>query len=74
MLTGGIGAYNDVELIDLSGQSLTCPEIPDTPHDLDESSVGTFIGDRALVCGGWAGGLGTNACYSYDSQVRRIFE
>ena len=54
------------ELIDLSGQSLDCPEIAAFP--VDYGSVGTFIDNKALVCGGISA-VEKSDCYSYDMQV-----
>ena len=57
-----------VELIDLSGQSLSCPSIPDFPIPI-YGSVGTFINGKALVCGGSDGDYKYRTCYSYNVQV-----
>ncbi len=58
------------ELYDLSGQNLTCPTIRDFPYYY--GSVGTFINDKAMVCGGYQNDSGyweSNFCYSYNMQV-----
>ncbi len=74
-----IGGYNSdhtaigkVEIIDLSGKNLSCPTIPDFP--IDYASVGTFISNKALVCGGRSDGNSTayDSCYSYTPGVKHI--
>ena len=64
MVVGGFPiAYGKSEIYDLSGQNLTCPSISDYP--VDYASVGTFIGNKSVVCGG----AYTSDCYSYNIQV-----
>ena len=56
------------ELLDISGQNLSCPDINDFP--IDYGSVGVFINNKALVCGGGNDGNFVTDCYSYDMQVQ----
>lgn len=69
MVVGGFEyAAGKVELVDLSGQKLKCPNITDFP--ISYGSVGTFINDKALVCGGFSGeSTYHNECYSYNKNV-----
>ena len=65
MVVGGRYTANGrSEIYDLSGQNLTCPAISDNP--IDDGSVGIFINNKALVCGG---DPSTSDCFSYDMQV-----
>ena len=65
-----VGGYNSAqrksEIYDLSGQNLNCPPINDYP--VNYGSVGTFIGNKTLVCGGYTTDYTSN-CYYYDMQV-----
>lgn len=74
MVVGGVGssssAFNDVEFIDLSGQGRTCRKPEDFPG-ARQGSVGTYIQERALVCGGYfyiGGGIYTSECYYYNTN------
>ena len=68
MVVGGNLAENQVEIVDLSGLNLTCPDIPD--HPVRYGSVGIFVNDAALVCGGYDGQTPhVGECYSYDNVV-----
>ncbi len=69
-MVGGIpeNSFSNVELIDLSGSSTSCPGISDHPEAL-YGAVGTFINDQPLVCGGYNIGSYINNCYGYDMQV-----
>ena len=68
MVVGGgpssSSANGKSEIYDLSGQNLTCPSIDDYPFDY--GSVGTFINNKTLVCGGYPQ---TSNCYSYNMEV-----
>lgn len=64
MIVGGSSAENLAELLDFSGQNRVCPEIPNCP--LDSGSVGVYIDGKALVCGGFNGGQGSDECYEFD--------
>ena len=66
MVVGGTPTFGDSELIDLSGQNLNCPDITDYP--VYSSHVGTFINNKAMVCGG-SGPLYSSDCNSYNMQV-----
>ena len=44
-------AYNKVEVVDLSDEIRTCPDIADYPGATD-GSVGTVMQDQAMACGG----------------------
>lgn len=52
MAVGGYprDSFYKVEIVDISGNNLTCQAIEDYP--VQEGSVGTFIGGRPIVCGG----------------------
>ena len=66
MVVGGMHAFNDVELIDLSGQGRTCRKPDDFP-EAAWGSVGEYFQDRPLVCGGFKGDL-LSECYYYNSN------
>ena len=72
MVVGGYpsASYGKAEIIDLSGQGLTCPTITDFP--IDYGSVGTFINNKTLVCGGTQGSAQLPDCYSYNMQVNLV--
>ena len=56
------------QIYDLSGQNLNCPLINDSFAEY--GSVGTFINNKAMVCGGYKyQGQYFSDCYSYDMQV-----
>ena len=54
----------DVELIDLTGQQRTCRKPDDFPGG-SKGSVGTYLQDRALVCGGCCY---SSECYYYHAN------
>ena len=62
MVVGGYpsSAYQDVELIDLSGQDRTCTKPPDFLGS-EYGSKGTYIGNGVIVCGGNL----NSRCYYY---------
>ena len=65
MVVGGFPAYFFVEIVDISGQNLTCPALPNYP--IEYGMVGTYINDKALVCGGHDNGADFYGdCYSYN--------
>ena len=70
MVVGGYSTYDTAEIYDLSGQNLNCPTIADPL--VDYGSVGTFINNKALVCGG--GSPYTSVCYSYNMQVNNVLK
>ncbi len=76
MVVGGepITAHRKVEIIDISGQKLTCPSIPDFP--VDYGSVGVFINNKAMVCGGHqtVSDDYVSDCYSYNMEVILYFK
>ena len=59
-----------MEILDISGNGLYCLNPVDYPVEL--GSVGTFIGDRPLVCGGYiADGFFPyyiDECYTYSFE------
>jgi hypothetical protein len=63
--------YNECEVVDLSGNKKDCPAIANHPSLYD--SIGTFIGGRALTCGGTDDGtfgepgFYMRECLSYDN-------
>lgn len=65
MVIGGINAEFKVEVIDLNGKS--CQSYPDFP--IAKYSVGTFINDKALVCGGFTSKKLEKDCYSLSIKV-----
>ena len=80
MVVGGYGtnAYNDVEFVDLSGNNRTCRAVSDY-EEAKYCSIGTFIDDKILVCGGTATGDAQpsefqDSCFNYfpddDSWVQ----
>lgn len=68
LVVGGTHAAHHVELHDLSGDNLQCPDIAD--HPVEDDTIGVFINDKAMVCGGNEyEDVYVNDCYSYDMQV-----
>ena len=70
MVVGGGGeAYKQSEIYDLSGENQDCPSISD--FSIPYGSVGTFINNKTLVCGGIDPSPGQyfSDCYSYNMQV-----
>ena len=73
MVVGGYpaSAYYDVELIDMTGQGRTCKK-PDVYPGAEYGSVGAFLQDRAIVCGGYSylndSYLFTSQCYYYNKD------
>ena len=65
MVVGGNPSFGKSEIYDLSGKNQNCSSISD--HPVDYSSVGTFINNKPMVCGG-ADPI-TSDCYSYNIQV-----
>ncbi len=78
MVVGGYAddhkPFNKVEIIDLSNQNLTCSPVPDFPY-AEYGSVGTYINNRALVCGGFNidEDIYYSDCYSYEDNVSNHF-
>ena len=73
MVVGGFPspAYKQVELVDFSGQNRTCIQPPDF-LGADFGSVGTYIDDYVIVCGG-ADFTGTtppydDTCWTYSNN------
>ena len=62
-------SFGKVELINLNEDNVTCPLIKDCP--LSHGSVGTFINDKPLVCGGYENQTQqySSECYSYHTMV-----
>ena len=75
MVVSGFGStdevFKKVEIIDLSGETSSCPTIDGFPGEADWNMVGTFINEKALVCGGKNLNLNNflDACFSYSDQV-----
>ena len=69
MVVGGdpINAHYQADFIDLSGSGRACPDVTFIP-ELEYGSVGTFIAEAPLVCGGFE-----DKCYSYDILVLPSF-
>jgi hypothetical protein len=67
MMVGGVGAYNDVELVYLSGNNISCQKPNDFPYTY--ASIGTFLQNQALVCGGRTSNDYSNSCYVYDRST-----
>lgn len=70
MVIGGYSAESKSEIIDLSGQNLNCPSVPDFSSQF--GSVGTFLNDQAWVCGGYDGNNQTSDCFTYNAEVRNL--
>ena len=68
MVVGGYpsAAYGDVDLVDLTDATPNCPAIPDFATDY--GAVGTFINDRAMVCGGFGPGY-PSTCQTFNNEV-----
>ena len=75
MVVGGVpnSVNRSVELFDLSGSDLSCPKVAQIPN-LSSGSVGAFLDDVALVCGGEneATGNPSAQCYTYNEIVSFI--
>ena len=72
MVVGGYPtpAYYDVELIDMTEQGRTCRKPDNFPGGRD-GYIGAYFQERALVCGGYNTGGGSNyysACYFYNTN------
>ena len=67
MVVGGSGADFKVEVVDLSGQNQQCRSYPQFP--IGYGSVGTFINNKVLVCGGINNAMVKKECYSYSIKV-----
>lgn len=69
MVVGGYSAPGKVEIIDFSGQNLTCPNIND--FNFDYGSVGTYINGKSLVCGGYtfSSAVYHSNCFYYNITV-----
>ena len=66
MIVGGFPYEHDVELIDISGQNLSCPFLPNYP--VESGMVGVFINEKALLCGGY-NSIGIGKCFSITSTA-----
>ena len=69
-----VGGFPDevcgkAEIYELRGQNTNCPSIND--FSIDYGSVGTFINNKALVCGGeeYIADY-SSECFSYNMQVK----
>ena len=71
MVVSGNGVYGESEIYDLSGQNLSCPLVSDY-EESNYGSVGTFINNKALVCGGYS--PYDQNCNSYNIQVGEIIK
>ena len=69
MAIGGFWSTGTAEIVDLSGQNMTCPNVSHYLYDF--GSVGTFLINKPIVCGGEINGVNskTKHCYSYDIEV-----
>jgi len=70
-----IGGYtgrtiSNVEVIDLSGESLICPNIPDYPDEIDFLTA-TFYDGKVIACGGYDGTSTINECYTLGPDLIR---
>jgi len=52
-----------------SSGSSSCSEIKDHPES-GYSGLGTFVNGQVLICGGDDGDEVTNACYSWNADVK----
>ncbi len=70
MIVGGNGmndTYGQSEMVDISGNDLTCPLI--SAYPVDYGSVGTFINNNTRVCGGYTLSNYKFRCFSYNMLV-----
>ena len=72
MVVGGYGensVHFDVEIIDLSKPDMICPKPENFEYEL--GSVGVYINDTVLVCGGGQlCGINSNSeCYTLDQDT-----
>ena len=69
MVIGGRdnAANFDVEVIDLSGNMMTCTKPANTPESASLGMTGTYFKGYPTVCGGFASNV--TACNQYDFQV-----
>ena len=68
MVVAGHPTDAKAEIVDLSGDDATCPDVADYPYAY--GTLGTYIGDRAMVCGGWDVFRQMDECYTYNNLVR----
>ena len=72
-----VGAYPSsyyylAEVVDLSGNNVPCASVSSYPSKY--GSVGAFVDDMVLVCGGDSDVTpSTASCFSYDWQVQYAF-
>ena len=75
MVTTGLknGEYiTSSEVIDLLNPNVTCQDWPDYPIGVYES-VGEFVDESVLACGGYSNGHVTDRCFKLDqSKVSEI--
>ena len=66
------------EIVDLSGDLASCPDIASYPITLNYAGVGAFVngGRRGLICGGYndynttlESHTSTDRCFSWNSKV-----
>ena len=70
MVVGGNPDSGKAEIYDLSEENRLCPLVSDFP--IDSGSVGTFIGQKTLVCGGKSNQDSDafySQCFTYNKQV-----
>jgi len=67
------GAISNVEVIDLSGDGLTCPKIPDYPLKVDAITAG-FYDEKVIVCGGYDNSRTHDECFYLGPDLSRWIE
>lgn len=71
MVVGGWPASESykVEVVDLSGQNQSCSDVSIRDAPIDYGSVGVFIQNKPMICGGYNIEYGTNDCYTYEKVI-----
>ena len=68
MVVAGHPTRWQAEFIDLIDSETFCQSVANYPHRY--GTLGTFVGGRAMVCGGWDVFRQVDECYTYDNLVR----
>ena len=67
---------NEVEVLDISENSLHCGNLPDFPTEV-KFAAGGILGGKPVICGGIvesaSNPIPTNACYMYDGATWSFF-
>merc|ERR1711860_30805 len=62
--------FGTVEFGDLENENAVCQVISDFPND-GYGGFGTFINDKAFICGGYDPALFLNRCYTWNAETNQ---